>query len=336
MGDVEATVSQWARACWGPTRASVFGLCRRVAYFSMLLWSLAVAQALAAEPPHGPLYGYQTNPANDPDLLSRFGVSKVATWMEVTQSEGSTLRKSISQAGFAEHLITVLQDNGALAPAWQVATVQCHWAQAQASHHPIDHALTAGKGVHAYAGNQAYSLQGNAAETADFKTQDFGVLVVHIAPHLAQNPGVQASAQALNQTLEHIHQQALQRSETLRDVENDGYAERTDWISATDGAGNLQGLLVLDHDSNGLIETRDILNLGGNAGQAGNPTTEAALATQNAALQRNNVQWLDANGDGVLDARDPAFAAVKLWVSPRTLPSWATNSANTLVWRQAA
>ena len=30
-------------------------------------------------------------------------------------------------------------------------------------------------------------------------------------------------------------------------------------------------------------------------------------------LQHNNVQWLDANGDGVLDARDPAFAAIKLW-----------------------
>lgn len=33
-----------------------------------------------------------------------------------------------------------------------------------------------------------------------------------------------------------------------------------------------------------------------------------------ANLQRNNVQWLDANGDGVLDARDPVFAAVKLYM----------------------
>jgi hypothetical protein len=114
--------------------------------------------------------------------------------------------------------------------------------------------------------------------------------------------------------LETIQKQTLKLSETLRDVENDGYAERTEWVSATDAAGNLQGLLVLDQNGNGLIETRDILNLGGNTGQAGNPTTEAALATQNTALQHNNVQWLDANGDGVLDARDPAFAAIKLWV----------------------
>ncbi len=276
--------------------------------------------------------------AINPYLLPRFGVSKGATWMEVTQSDGSTLREDISQEGFAEHLIAILQDNGALAPAWQVATVQGHWVQAQeeladlraqlsetqqsespqaaqiqqqidARQQALDHELHAGIGGHAYAGNEAYSLQGNAAESADFKTQGFGVLVVHVSQH----SGVQASAQALGQTLEHIGQ-TLQLSETLRDVENDGYAERTDWISATDGAGNLQGLLVLDQNGNGLIETRDILNIGGNAEQVGNLTTEAALATQNAALQHNNVQWLDANGDGVLDARDPAFAAVKLWV----------------------
>jgi hypothetical protein len=73
-------------------------------------------------------------------------------------------------------------------------------------------------------------------------------------------------------------------------------------------------VLTLDFNGDGVIETRDILNLGGNKGQDGNPTTEAALASANADLQRNNVQWLDANGDGVLDKRDPAFAAIRLWV----------------------
>jgi len=276
--------------------------------------------------------------AINPCLLPRFGVSKGAAWMEVTQSDGSSLREGVGQEGFAERLLSLLQDNGALAPAWQVATVQGHWVQAQAElaelreqlseaqetgspqaaqiqqqidtrQHALDHELHIGQGGHAYAGNEAYSLQGNATESADFKSQDFGVLVLHISQH----SGVQASAQALGQTLENIGH-TLQLSETLRDVENDGYAERTEWVSATDSGGNLQGLLVLDHKGNGLIETRDILNLGGNAGHTGNPTTEAALATQNAALQHNNVQWLDANGDGVLDARDPAFAAIKLWV----------------------
>jgi hypothetical protein len=279
--------------------------------------------------------------AINPYLLPRIHYSGGHAWMEVTQADGSTTAEGIGQEGFAERLISILQDNGGLAPAWQVATVQGHWAQAQEeladlraqlseaqqSENPqaaqiqqqintrqqaLDHELHIGKGGHAYAGNEAYSLQGNAAESADFKTQDFGVLVVHISPHLAQNPGVQASAQALDQTLENI-EQTLKLSETLRDVENDGYDERTEWVSATDDAGNFQGLLVLDYNSDGLIQTRDILNLGGNAGQTGNLTTEAALATQNAALQRNNVQWLDANGDGVLDAKDPAFAAIKLW-----------------------
>ncbi|MCX8517949.1 MAG: hypothetical protein ORN29_07800, partial [Rhodoferax sp.] len=118
--------------------------------------------------------------------------------------------------------------------------------------------------------------------------------------HVGDSPAVQSHTAALSQV--------------LRDIENDSYFEKTEWIAAKDGAGNAQGLLVLDFDQNGLIETRDILNLGGNMGQDGNPTAEAALATQYAHLQRNNVEWLDANGDGQLTASDPAFAAIKLWI----------------------
>ena len=186
--------------------------------------------------------------AINPYLLPRIHFSGNHAWMEVTQADGSTTHEGIGQEGFAERLISILQDNGGLAPAWQVATVQGHWAQAQeeladlraqlseaqktespqaaqiqqqidARQQALDHELHAGKGGHAYAGNEAYSLQGNAAESADFKTQDFGVLVVHISQHVAQNPGVQASAQALDQTLENIQKQALQLSETLRDMD---------------------------------------------------------------------------------------------------------------------
>jgi hypothetical protein len=69
---------------------------------------------------------------------------------------------------------------------------------------------------------------------------------------------------------------------------------------------------VLDY--NGQIETRNILNLGGDAGQTGNPANDAVQATANAHLRRNNVQWLDANGDGVPGKNDPSVAATKLWV----------------------
>jgi hypothetical protein len=72
-------------------------------------------------------------------------------------------------------------------------------------------------------------------------------------------------------------------------------------------------VLTLDFNSDGVIQTRDILNLGGNT-NTDNPTDEAQLAQANADQQRNNVAWLDADGDGQVTAHDPAFAAIKLWI----------------------
>lgn len=40
--------------------------------------------------------------------------------------------------------------------------------------------LGAGAGGHAHADNQAYALQGNATEAADYKTQSYGALVVKV------------------------------------------------------------------------------------------------------------------------------------------------------------
>jgi len=83
-------------------------------------------------------------------------------------------------------------------------------------------------------------------------------------------------------------------------------------VVAKDNLGHAQSLLVIDFNADGVIDTRDVLNLGGNRGQTDEQDAQALNA--NADLQRNNVQWLDANSDGVLDARDPAFAAVKLYL----------------------
>lgn len=50
----------------------VGGLCsarRHLAWLLLMLCGLAAAQTLEAEPPPGPLYGYQTNPANDPKAI---------------------------------------------------------------------------------------------------------------------------------------------------------------------------------------------------------------------------------------------------------------------------
>nr|WP_310626077.1 hypothetical protein [Limnohabitans sp.] len=290
--------------------------------------------------------------ALNPYLIPKVGVSGGYAWLEISLPDGSTVKETIYSQTIATRLIEVLQHNGGLAPAWQVETEQIRWQHAQAQVQELEaqrdallvvtevqtddglqiqkivpteqearyaelsaqteqaqhrlselaHGFKAGIGGHAYVGDQAYSLQGNAVESADFKSQSFGALVVHINQHV----GVQ-------QSMKELHETVVKTSEVLRDVENDGYFEKTQWVSATDVQGNLQGVLTLDLDGNAQIDTRDILNLGGNTSQ-GNPTDEAKQANQNAALQHNNVQWLDANGDGVLDKRDPAFAAIRLWV----------------------
>jgi len=253
------------------------------------------------------------NVAINPYLLPRVGYSQAGgAWIEMTTPDGGSYREVIQGNNLAQRLLEVLTENGGIAPAWQVQTQLGHMQQLLAEgagQGEIAAQLGAGAGGHAYHGNQAYALQGNATESADFKTQSFGALVVHL-----NTDAVQASNQALQSLQDQQAEQAVQTSTLYRDTEGDGYFEKTQWVSATDAQGNLQGMLVIDYNGNGQIETRDILNLGGNAGQAGNQANDALAATANAHLQRNNVEWLDANGDGVLDKSDPAFAAIKLWV----------------------
>lgn len=252
--------------------------------------------------------------AINPYLLPRFGFSGASAWMEVVMPDGSTVREGLGYEGFAQRLLHVLQDNGAIAPAWQVQTQLGHYQHALQqgqSQAQAEAPLRLGAGGQAYAGDEAFSLQGNAAESADFKTQTFGALVVH----LNDNPNVQAAH--------------TQLGNVLRDVEGDGYLEQTQAVAARDSAGNLQAVLTIDFNGDGVIQTRDILNLGGNT-SAGNPTDEAHLANQNADQQRNNVQWLDANGDGVLDKHDPAFAAIRLWVDVNQDGVQAGNEASSL------
>ncbi len=75
------------------------------------------------------------------------------------------------------------------------------------------------------------------------------------------------------------------------DIDGDGYLEKTEWIAAN------QGLLSIDLNGDGRIGAGELLNL--------DPA---------ATLQRNSLRWLDANQDGMLDARDPAFAVLKVWL----------------------
>ena len=284
------------------------------------------AQTLQANP---------NTPASDllainPNLLPRIGYSynheKQAsyTWMEITQPDGSTTQESLSQANLAQRLLEVLTDNGGLAAQWLVDTQEArfqHMVESGADGAAIYRELHAGQGGHAYAGNQAHALHGNAVESADFRSQTFGTLVVR---------AMQRGEEALGETLEQ-----LKTIEALRDVENDGFMEATQWVAAADDLGRTQGLLVIDFNNNQQIETRDILNLGGNAAEAGNVSDEAIASRANADLQRNNVQWLDADGSTVLEHECYAFSS---YLSNQNIcqQPFSCLSANDSAWRHAA
>jgi hypothetical protein len=72
------------------------------------------------------------------------------------------------------------------------------------------------------------------------------------------------------------------------DLDGDGYAEATDWTQSP--------LLAIDVNGDGQASPFELVD-----GRAG-------------ADSRLSLGHLDANGDGLLDSRDPAFAALTLWV----------------------
>lgn len=80
-------------------------------------------------------------------------------------------------------------------------------------------------------------------------------------------------------------------NETARsDLDGDGWFEAHTWNSS-----NL--VLSIDGRGDGVLQgLADLLTLAGDARAA------------------NRLGWLDANGDEVLDARDPGFAAIRLWL----------------------
>jgi Ca2+-binding RTX toxin-like protein len=86
-----------------------------------------------------------------------------------------------------------------------------------------------------------------------------------------------------------IKLQSMADSGVYFDVDGDGVKERTGWISGEDG------FLAIDHNANGKVD--NINELIGDQNRSG--FTE--LATY------------DANGDRVIDSRDPIFTSLKVW-----------------------
>jgi hypothetical protein len=174
-----------------------------------------------------------------------------------------------------------------------------------------------------------YDRHGNRADgstiAGDFMTHAQGAIapnwqVQTVLAHYQQGKGInlptleeglpQALADGLQQSLQAItldlptegieeraeaerlaeldYQNALAQQDKLIDIDGDGYLEQTQWLA------NNQAVLAIDANGNGQIDAGELLSLGG-----------AGL---------NALNWLDANGDQRVDARDPAFAALRLWI----------------------
>ncbi|MDM7857703.1 DUF6973 domain-containing protein [Thiopseudomonas acetoxidans] len=82
------------------------------------------------------------------------------------------------------------------------------------------------------------------------------------------------------------------------DHNGDGILSKTGWVGEGDA------LLVWDRNANGLIDN------GAELFGDFTPMPDGSLAPNGFAA----LAALDANGDGILDASDPAFAELKLWV----------------------
>ena len=129
-------------------------------------------------------------------------------------------------------------------------------------------------------GHSLLDLMQGMVQAINERTQSYGAMVVHVQGNAALDGAIESVAATQNTA-------NAQGSGIYRNVDGDPYLEHTQWVSATDANGNAQGLLVLDLNGNGVVETGDMLG---------------------------DMHWLDANRDGVIDASDPAFAAIKLWV----------------------
>jgi hypothetical protein len=125
---------------------------------------------------------------------------------------------------------------------------------------------------------------------------------------------------------------SLTGSSVFFDLNGDGFAERTGWVSANDG------LLALDVNGNGTIDN------GGELFGTSTQTGFAILGTYDGnsdgvinsadAVYTNLRMWRDANSDGVSQASELVSAASAgiLSVSLNAQPNgWATNAGNSIL-----
>jgi hypothetical protein len=81
---------------------------------------------------------------------------------------------------------------------------------------------------------------------------------------------------------------------TRFDADNDGYREATEWIAPS------EAMLGIDRDGNGLIDTASELFNG-----ISTPYDQRGLAS---------LKYYDSNNDGKIDASDPVYKLLRLWI----------------------
>ncbi|WP_436176016.1 hypothetical protein, partial [Mesorhizobium sp. LjNodule214] len=112
----------------------------------------------------------------------------------------------------------------------------------------------------------------------------------HWAPHNGPMTHPPISPLVLDLDGDGVELTSLDGSNVYFDLDADGFAERTGWVTGGDG--------MLAHDANGNGRIDDINELFGNA------------TTDGFAVLRN----FDSNSDGIIDSADASFGELRIWV----------------------
>ncbi len=176
--------------------------------------------------------------AINPNMLPSVHYSENQVSLTLPNPDGATsFFVNLADTDAMARVLALLQDNGGIAPQWLVDTQFEHFeklVQSEADASASEREVTAGKsGLVERAWSQAAAIQGSAGEAVDFKSQQFGRLIVH-----AKDAQVQLT-------------------EALKNIDHDAYLERTEWVAASDAQGYAQSLLVIDFNADGVIDTRD-------------------------------------------------------------------------------
>lgn len=169
--------------------------------------------------------------------------------------------------------------SGAVAPEWEVRTIDAQWASGM---------LHAGMSTIERARARGELLDhdpGNAAQQPAGASQAFRPLVLTFSGDgYGYGLGIDGTA-----TVTRLDE----GGGVLFDVDDDGYAEATDWV------GPNVGVLVLDRNGDGAI--------------SGGHEMFSDSRVDMAARGLDVLSELDSNADGILDFRDPALAELQVW-----------------------